>query len=618
MLLGVIARVDGRGLGNQTWEVARHLEPARILVVRAPGSEAQGFVPDLGRFPGATVGTINEHNWTLPEDEVRDWLSGLDVVYSAETLYDWRLADWARDANCSTVVHVNPEFYMHHRKVLAEPTEWWAPTDWRIGHLPAGTRVVEMPVPTDRFGPPADGISVLHVGGRAATGDRNGTDLVLQASTLAPEIPFTVATQTPIRRPREVRLIEHTENYWDLYAGHSILLLPRRYGGLCLPTIEACGAGMVPVMTDTVPNRSWPIVPLRVDRVTEVHLPAGRIDSHATTAEHIAEALRPVVDNLDEHRTQVAEWTQEHSWEALAPSWLEHLDRAAHAKPHRSPSVTVVVPFTPGSCPYRDRNWAWVKARYERLHPTWKIVEAHGGADWSKGQALAPVMAKVRTDVVIVADADCILPAADLAHAVGRVAAGAPWVVPHNFVRRLSQIETEQAVGSDTEPNLAPLRRRRRDGEYYTGIAGGGVVVLTPKAWRTAPIDPRFVGWGYEDVSFGCALDTLVGEHTRLGADLLHLWHPPQENHRHPTDESEHLYQHYLQANGMPRRMAALVAGEEAGPAEPVHPVTFKASFRVLALPGDRRIRFRDGQVTVTDPDLIDLFRRRPDIEEVA
>ena len=278
-MLGVIARTDARGLGNQSWEVARNLHPERILVVRVPGSEAQGFAPDLERFPDATVVTVDEHNWQLPEEQVRDWLTGLDVVYSAETLYDWRIAEWANDANCATVVHVNPEFYAHHQKMLPEPAQWWAPTEWRIDHLPLGTQVVPMPAPIDRFAPdPDDGIvSVLHVGGRAATGDRNGTDLVLKASMLVPDIPITVATQTGLRRPRNVRIVEHTENYWDLYAGHSIMLLPRRYGGLCLPTIEAAAAGLAPVMTDAVPNQRWPATLIPSGDGPDIPLPAGRI-----------------------------------------------------------------------------------------------------------------------------------------------------------------------------------------------------------------------------------------------------------------------------------------------------------------------------------------------------
>lgn len=184
MKLGVIARADDRGLGVQTWEVVRNMDPDRVLVVREPGSEQQGFEPHLDRFPGATV--VTDHVGVLPEGIVRDWLDGLDVVYTAETLYDERFVGWADAMGVATVIHTNPEF---HRPSRTAPTRWWSATDWRLGHLPDSLRVVPMPVPLDRWLRHADPVSrVLHVRGRAATRDRNGTDTVLELAKALPDV----------------------------------------------------------------------------------------------------------------------------------------------------------------------------------------------------------------------------------------------------------------------------------------------------------------------------------------------------------------------------------------------------------------------------------------------
>lgn len=615
MKIGVIARADDRGLGTQTWEVARNLHPEKVLVVRVPGSEAQGFTPHLDRFPGAMVLTVNEHSWTLPEAEVRAWLDGLDVVYTAETLYDWRIADWGRDQGVATVVHCNPEFYMHHKRVLPDPAAWWAPTDWRLNHLPVTTTVVPMPCPVDRFTPdPDDGsTSVLHVGGRTAVGDRNGTDVALMASHL---VDITVSTQTGVRRPQRATVVGHSDNWWDLYDGHAALVLPRRYGGLCLPIIEACAAGLVPIVTDCTPNRMWPIEPIRATSGRQVKLPGGWIDTYDCDPQAVADAVNRVVPNLPQRRRSVIQWAHDHSWEALAPQWLEHFERATVAKAPKPPSVTVIVPFTPGKCPQRDRVWAWVKARYERLHPTWDVIEAHHDGEWCKAAAIQSVIGDVTSDVVIVADADVYAPPADLAFAASRIAAGAPWVVPWRNVHRLTQEETERVLDS-TPGHRVPERQRRRHHIYYEGVAGGGLVVIPRSAWDVAPMDDRFIGWGYEDVCWGSALDTLVGEHLRLDGDLIHLWHPPQPNRENPSQASTELHNAYMEAHRMPRRMRSVVyrSEEELVPLD--QPVTFRANVRVMVFPG-RRIRFVDHHYTTDDPDLVEALRARPEVEEVA
>ena len=170
MRIGVIARADNRGLGIQTWEVARHLEVERVLVVREPGSERRGFHPQLDRFPGAAIVEFGQYNdGELDEEICRGWLDGLDVIYSAETLYDWRISGWAREAGCATVVHANPEFYKHSVDSLDHPTAWWSATPWRLGFLPRETRVVPMPMkvglPATRSVARRRGVSVMKLSG---------------------------------------------------------------------------------------------------------------------------------------------------------------------------------------------------------------------------------------------------------------------------------------------------------------------------------------------------------------------------------------------------------------------------------------------------------------------
>jgi glycosyltransferase involved in cell wall biosynthesis len=337
--VGLIARADDRGLGHMTWEFHRHLQPARTLVVREPGAEARGFAPHLDRYPDATV--VRFDGGLLPEAEVRAWLQGLDVLYSAETFYDWHLVDWAEQAGVATVLHVMPEFFHHH---VPPTTAVWAPTPWRLQHLPAYTRVVPVPVATDRFpmAAPAraDQLRVLHTAGHRAAADRNGTTQLLQAlrRTRQP-MAVRLTTQDPAlpkaALPRTVTLqaeVGGRAGYWDLYAAADVLVLPRRYGGLCLPVQEAMAAGLAVVLPDTAPNDWWPALLVPGRERGHINTAAGTLPLFAADPHQLAQQL----DQLAASPELVAEaqqaslaWAQAHSWAELAPLYRAELARAA-------------------------------------------------------------------------------------------------------------------------------------------------------------------------------------------------------------------------------------------------------------------------------------------------
>lgn len=335
MKVGLIARAEDRGLGLQTWEAYRHLRPERTLVVDVENPE--GFPMHLGRYPDAEVVRLNAGRW-LPESVVRDWLDGLDVVLSCETLYDWRLVDWARDQRVATVVQVNPEMYHHRTSGDPHPTVWWNPTTWRLSHLPDGARHVPVPVATDRWNGKgqraADHLRVLHVVGRPAYGDRNGTNLVAAAHPrLDPGVELVLSRQRPgAGDVAGVRTVGEVANYWDLYADSDVLLLPRRYGGLCLVAQEAAAAGLAVAMPDCPPNGEWPIVPLAWRYRGTINVPCGTIPMCETDARRMAHTVNELARDdglLAAYQAASLAWAAEHSWEALLPMYQEELALAA-------------------------------------------------------------------------------------------------------------------------------------------------------------------------------------------------------------------------------------------------------------------------------------------------
>jgi len=336
--LGLVARADDRGLGHICWDFATHMDPERVLVVREPGSERRGFRPHLDRYPGGTVVTCVEG--ALPEEEVRAWLAGLAVVYGAETWYDRRFGGWAEDARVATVLHAMPEFY---RAEMAS-TQVWAPTPWRLDLLPPGAPVIPVPVAASPLAPrstdPEGRLRFLHVAGHRAAGDRNGTQALSQVVKRLEPWSSSVRIEgqdrrlAPVARRRgmdvQVRLGGRVDR-WAMYDDADVLVMPRRYGGLCLPVQEAMAAGVAVVMTDWPPNDWWPTLRCEAEGGPSMMTPGGMVATCLPNLESLATTMRGLVrcpEAVADLQQQSLAWAAGHSWTVWRPMYEQHLAAA--------------------------------------------------------------------------------------------------------------------------------------------------------------------------------------------------------------------------------------------------------------------------------------------------
>lgn len=335
-----------------TWEFHRALAPDRTLVVDM-GELARGHRPHLERYgirgqryaPGVAVTPFDGHVFT-DEGLVRRWLDGLEVVYTAETFYDLRLPEWCAAAGVRLVVHVMPEFYKWAGLELPGVV-WWAPTPWRLEHLPEGTRVVPVPIAGDRFAlqpapAPVDGrLRLLHTGGHQAAQDRNGTRVLLRTIPYLREpmrIRFT--SQGDVipkagRVPPQVELDVRpggVEDYWTLYGDADLLVLPRRYGGLSLPVQEAMAAGLGVVMTDVAPNDWWPTSRVAAAQLQDFPTGGGVLQLADASIKGLAARLNNLArdpERVAALKADAVAWARAHTWEQLAPVYREALADAA-------------------------------------------------------------------------------------------------------------------------------------------------------------------------------------------------------------------------------------------------------------------------------------------------
>lgn len=343
MKVGMLARGEDRGLGNLTWEWYRHMRPDRTLLVIPQTVQKAGLSSHEERYPDATV--IRQDARALLDPKViRPWLQGLDVVYTAETFYDWRLCKWARELGVATVVHAMPEFT--RREWFPHPTQWWLPTSYRSEYFPAGTRQVPVPIPTNRWPAPRPvrpkdlPLTWLHVAGAQTVVDRNGTRAVMRALRHThSRVRLDVSTQEPLELgspPPNVTVEQSDGNlsdYWRLYDYADVLLLPRRYAGLCLPALEAMGAGLPVVMTDMKPQSiDWPVTTVATHKSP---LTWRWVEGSIECGDASVEELGALIDRWNEDRShyeyahkRAAAFVEGHSWDALRPTIIEELELA--------------------------------------------------------------------------------------------------------------------------------------------------------------------------------------------------------------------------------------------------------------------------------------------------
>lgn len=319
MRWGLIVRSErDRGLGIQTKAMYDNLHPDKTLVVV---NKRSGFESHPEDYPGATVAEFhNGHGtWKFADEEiVRDWISGLDVVLSVETLYDWDLF-----GDVTTIVHGNPEFWVSSK---TQPDVWWWPTSWRTEHIPYGP-IVPVPVPDGPSWLDAhnafDGqLRVSHVAGSGAMEDRNGTLTVIDAKRRLPSIAVSIYDQknAPV------------SDRFEMYRDQHILLLPRRYGGLCLPALEAMASGLMVIMPDCSPNDDWPTYRVPCEPGKIVNMQTGPVQLHETYPRSIMDALRSIDSDrttLHNYQNKSGEWAQRNTWPMLAGRYHRELDIAS-------------------------------------------------------------------------------------------------------------------------------------------------------------------------------------------------------------------------------------------------------------------------------------------------
>ena len=324
MKVGVLVRCDNGGLGSETWEIQRHLPFARTLVV-SMGKRCRGAeYPE--RFPGGRVVRAEEIAPVF-----KRFIKGLDSVFTVESFYFKGFKETCLNAGVKPVVLVHPELYTREFRSV----ETYVPTTWEMPH---GSRLLPQPVALDRFTPrPRKKVEVFYHVAAPAMLDRNGTeDLVAALPYVKNPCHLIVHTHTHLILPRKMGVVtieerhHDVENYWEAWPAEAdVMVMPRRYGGLCLPAFEAAAQWMPCIMTKLQPQDRWPWVYGVKPSWSQTHaMKGGAFPVWSTAPQEIAKAMDHLMEDEDEMvRLSAAGgwWSQRNSWQELRGMWMDRL-----------------------------------------------------------------------------------------------------------------------------------------------------------------------------------------------------------------------------------------------------------------------------------------------------
>ena len=267
MTFGIIARCDNTGLGNQTRDLVRMLNPDRILLVNSTKFNNNKQYPEW--YDGYNVTMTNGFP---TKQEVAIFMDGLNSVLTCETFYHPHFINLAQRRKVKTLMQYNYEFLDHLNKPdMPLPTYMISPSYWKVDETIAKfgneTKVVHIPPPiyVDDFksvrenNMSKDHKRILHIGGKAASQDRNGTQTVIDMLRHSKaDYELVIRSQSELNiNYKDSRLtveVSNIDSRSEMYNGFDAMVMPRRYAGLCLPMNEALVSGLPVFMTDISPN----------------------------------------------------------------------------------------------------------------------------------------------------------------------------------------------------------------------------------------------------------------------------------------------------------------------------------------------------------------------------
>lgn len=241
--------------------------------------------------------------------------------------------------------------------------------------------------------------------------------------------------------------------------------------------------------------------------------------------------------------------------------------------------ISVLVPFRAADN-QRQELWDWLEQYWSWELPGAEILVGTNTAEpFCKTCAVNQAAARAHGDIIVILDADCLIDGEVVERCARRIRQSERldvplWFIPYRHIYRLTDAATQQVLASSprhplqfsSPPPLVDVESTLGSG--FGHRFGALIQIMSHAAFNlVGGMDPRFSGWGGEDIAFVRAVDTLYGPHKTTDNDVLHLWHSKigkdfkdrmWQGQDKPRN-NDRLAMAYHTATGSPLAMRALV-----------------------------------------------------------
>jgi hypothetical protein len=265
----------------------------------------------------------------------------------------------------------------------------------------------------------------------------------------------------------------------------------------------------------------------------------------------------------------------------MISSTFRFIQQTYNFKRRFSPQISLLVPFRPDRHQrHRLVVWRWLRRYWQRQLPEAEIIMGRSkGKVFSKTEAVNHAARKAHGRIFVILDSDCYIDAAVIRRCADDIEEsqrrGHPlWFIPYRALYRLTEEKTmwllKRKPGRRIQVTSPPPDDEVEStlGSMHGRRYGALIQIVSRDAFELVNgMDPRFRGWGGEDVSFARAVDTLYGEHKTTDNDVLHMWHEKigstyfnrKWGGQDKAEPNKHLATRYSKATGDRDRMRALV-----------------------------------------------------------
>lgn len=274
--IGIVARVDNGGLSNMTfdwWKNIHEITKSLTIISDSP-------YQNVSRYPEQI---ICENFPTLEQIDL--FLKDIDIVIAFETPYNWNVFSMAKERGIKTVLI--PMYEWTEEKPPIEPDLYLCPSMMErdiYKFYPTNSEYIQNPIDRKlfKFKQREKAHTFVFNNGRGGSIGRNGIIALLEAIPLVKsDVKFIIHSQIPIPEITDKRVevrLGDTKSRPELFEECDVLLFPRMFGALSLPTWEALSCGMPVVSTDLFPfNKMLP---------KEWFFKAGRIERTRTSSQN--------------------------------------------------------------------------------------------------------------------------------------------------------------------------------------------------------------------------------------------------------------------------------------------------------------------------------------------